>query len=68
MAQLDDDTDVVWISVPLSVRTAARLRNLANDCHAAADKVAASLLHDVLADDEAAHYGDLAAPTGAQIH
>lgn len=67
MAHLDDDTDVVWMSIPLSGRTAERLRNLSNDCHAAPHKVAASLLHDVLADDEEAHH-DQRVPVGTIIH
>jgi len=68
MAQLDDDTDdVVWMTIPMSPRTAERLLNLSNDCHAAPDKVAASLLHDVLADDEAAHH-DQHAPVGVHLH
>lgn len=67
MKRLDDDTDVVWMTIPLSSRTAERLRNLSNDCHAAPDTVAASLLHDVLADDEAAHHDQLV-PAGTIIH
>lgn len=55
--QLDpDDTDrVVWLSIPVSPETAARLSNLADICHADPKKVAASLLHDLLKDDEEAH-------------
>lgn len=50
-----DDKDIVWVSVPLDAATAARLENLADICHAPKTAVAASLLHDVLADDEQAH-------------
>lgn len=67
MAQLDDDTEVVWMTIPLSTRTAERLLSLSNDCHASPDTVAASLLHDVLADDEAAHH-DQFVPTGTHFH
>ncbi len=67
MAQLDDDTDVVWMTIPLSGRTAERLMNLSNECHTQPQKVAASLLHDVLADDEAAHH-DQQVPVGTQFH
>ena len=49
---LTDDEDTVWIKIPLDGQTAARLRNLSDVCHAAVHAVAASLLHDVLADDE----------------
>lgn len=52
----DDPQDTVWISIPLDPRTAARLRNLSDVCHADPVSVATSLLHDVLADDEAAHH------------
>lgn len=67
MAQLDDETEVVWMTIPMSARTAERLLNLSNNCHAAPDRVAASLLHDVLADDEAAHH-DQFVPVGTHIH
>lgn len=53
----------VWISVPLDVETVERLRNLSDACHADPDSVAASLLHDILKDDEECHYL-LTAPTG----
>lgn len=48
----DDTQETVWISVPLDRKTAARLQNLSDVCHATPTNVAASLLHDVLADDE----------------
>ncbi len=50
---LKDPQDTVWISIPLDSATAARLQNLSDACHAAPTNVAASLLHDVLKDDEA---------------
>jgi hypothetical protein len=53
MAHLIDETEeMTWISIPLDPQTAARLRNLSDACHAAPTNVAASLLHDILADDE----------------
>lgn len=53
---LKDPSEIVWISVPLDAETAARLQDLSDMCHAP-DRavVAASLLHDVLQDDSAAH-------------
>jgi hypothetical protein len=53
--ETDDDAPVRWISIPLDPRTAARLANLSDECHADPVQVAASLLHDVLADDEQAN-------------
>ena len=50
-----EDNEVVWVSVPLDAATAARLQGLADMCHAEPTSVAASLLHDVLAEDEAHH-------------
>jgi bacterioferritin (cytochrome b1) len=60
-----EDLETVWITIPLDGESAERLKNLADACHAAPDRVAASLLHDVLKDDEEAnlpaamHAGDL---------
>jgi hypothetical protein len=51
-----DDKSVVWISVPLSEETATRLQNLSDQCRADPVGVAASLLHDILKDDEETHY------------
>jgi hypothetical protein len=51
----DDTENIVWISVPLDGETAARLLNLSDVCHAEPVSVAASLLHDILKDDEIAH-------------
>lgn len=56
------DSDVVWISVPLDAQTARRLANLSVACHSPAPAVAASLLHDVLKDDEDAHFPAPSAP------
>ncbi len=50
------EIDTVWVSIPLDAETAERLRILADDCHVAdVSTLAASLLHDVLKDDEDAH-------------
>jgi hypothetical protein len=58
---MEDPQDTVWISIPLDPLTAARLRNLSDVCHADPIGVAASLLHDVLAEDDEAH-----SPSGAE--
>ena len=50
-----EDNEVVWVSVPLDAATAARLQGLADMCHAEPTSVAASLLHDVLKEDDEAH-------------
>lgn len=52
---LDDQKPVVWISIPLDGETAARLQNLSDVCHAPPVNIAASLLHDILKDDEDTH-------------
>jgi bacterioferritin (cytochrome b1) len=44
--------ETVWISIPLDLETAKRLRGLSRFCDADEKEVAASLLHDVLRDDE----------------
>jgi len=60
---LDDDAPPIrWISIPLDAATAERLENLSDVCHNDPVRVAASLLHDVLADDEETHYLAAAAP------
>jgi hypothetical protein len=57
-----DDDEIVWFSIPLNGETIERLMNLSNECHAEPVQVAASLLHDILKDDENAH---LEAPAAA---
>ena len=52
---IEDPKETVWISIPLDGVTAARLQNLSDVCHAAPINVAASLLHDILKDDEEAN-------------
>ena len=47
--------EIVWVTVPLDAETAERLRHLSDICHADEKSVAASLLHDILKDDEEAH-------------
>lgn len=49
-----DEDDVILVRV--SGETAARLRVLSDHCHADPVSVAASLLHDLLKDDEDAHF------------
>lgn len=51
----EDEPDVVWLSLPLDLRTFAWLSELAEHCHGTPEAVAASLLRDVKADDEDAH-------------
>lgn len=58
----DDDEETVWFSIPLNGATIDRLMNLSNICHAPPVQVAASLLHDILKDDEATH-NDCQAPS-----
>lgn len=53
----DEVEDVVWVSVPLDRETAARLQNISDDCLFDPARVAASILHDVLEDDEDHHGG-----------
>jgi hypothetical protein len=47
--------ETTWINIPLDGESAERLRNFADMCHAAPERIAAALLHDVLADDEEAN-------------
>lgn len=61
MAKETDDT-VVWFSIPLDGATIDRLMNLSNVCHAEPVKVAASLLHDILKDDEESNGPEISAP------
>jgi hypothetical protein len=62
-----NEIGVVRITLCLSPETVEMLLDLANECHAAPDQVAASLLHDILADDAAAHH-DQHVPAGTHIH
>jgi hypothetical protein len=50
-----DNEDVVWLHVPLSQCTVARLQRLSLICQAESTAIAASLLHDILMDDAIAH-------------
>ena len=65
---LTDDTETVWIKIPLDGETAARLRNLADFCHADRVSVAASLLHDILKEDDEAHALLEAVPASATFN
>ena len=66
---LDDEAPPVqWISIPLDAQTAARLANLSDECHADQVAVAASLLRDVLADDEQAEYPAATAPGSPSLN
>ncbi len=51
-SDMSSKDDTVVITIPLSGETAERLQNLADFCHADPRSVAASLLHDILKDDE----------------
>jgi hypothetical protein len=57
-----------WINIPLDAETSARLSQLSDECHCDPVNVAASLLHDVLADDEAAHSPEATAPGSLTIN
>lgn len=51
----DDSGGELWLRVPLDPCTVARLHNLADIVRADPVSVAASLLHDILKDDDLAH-------------
>lgn len=51
----DEKEGHLWLRLPLDAETARRLASLADVCHAAPESVAASLLHDILQDDDEAH-------------
>lgn len=51
----EHEDGVVWLRVPLDADTAWRLKTLADICQAGSTSVAASLLHDILLDDDLAH-------------
>lgn len=51
----EETEGVLWIRVPLDAITAARLAHLAHIVEAEPVSIAASLLHDILKDDDAAH-------------
>jgi hypothetical protein len=58
--------DTVWINVPLDAETHRMLARLADVCHSPSiESVAASLLHDIIRDDQEAH-GD-ASPASAPM-
>lgn len=53
---MEQDAQGNWyLRVPLIGETARRLESLAEVCGVGKAEVAASLLHDILEDDEAAH-------------
>ena len=64
----DDHHDVVCIPIPLSQETVRRLQALSNICHADPVKIAASLLHDVLKDDEESNFLLTAPPASASLN
>lgn len=61
------DDPVTWITIPLDRATADRLSSLSDVCHAEPTNVAASLLHDILKDDEDTHLL-LTAPAAGQSY
>jgi len=61
-AQADDDTTL--ITIPVDGETLRRLVKIADMSHAAPKAVAASLLHDILKDDEDAHLLELMPAAG----
>ena len=48
----EDEPEIVWLSIPLDLKTFAWLAALAEDCHAFPESVGASILRDVREDDE----------------
>jgi hypothetical protein len=65
MSDLDDYPEV-FIRIPLSPETAKRLEALSDHCHADPVKVAASLLSDILKDDEV--YNSESPPPGTRLN
>lgn len=63
-----EDQNTIWIRIPLDGETVRRLQNLSNECHAEPMKVAASLLHDLLKDDEEANLPTALAAGSAAIN
>lgn len=63
-----DDHTVLWVRVPLDKETAARLQCLSDICHADPVSVAASLLHDILKEDDDAHHLIVAPAASASIN
>lgn len=64
MASNDHQQETSYIRIPVSQETLERLMRLADMCHADPVAVAASMLHDVLKDDEEAHPLELLPVTG----
>lgn len=58
---------LVWINIPIDAETAERLQNLSGHCGADPVSVASSLLHDILKDDEDAHFLSAAPPPTGTI-
>lgn len=48
----EEDPEVIWLSLPLDLKTYAWLASLAENCHAFPEAVGASILRDVCEDDE----------------
>jgi hypothetical protein len=61
----EDEPEIVWVSLPLDLRTFAWLAALAEECRALPESVGASLLRDVREDDEIVH---MAASPGHVAH
>jgi hypothetical protein len=61
---VQENETIGYISIPVDAETFRRLTTIADMCHADPKTVAASLLHDVLADDEAAHELELMPAAG----
>jgi hypothetical protein len=51
----EDEPEIVWVSIPLDLKTFAWLAALAENCHAFPESVGASILRDIREDDEVAH-------------
>lgn len=54
-----DQQEISYIRIPVSPETKERLLHVANMSHADPEAVAGSIVHDVLKDDEEAHFLDL---------
>jgi hypothetical protein len=63
-----DDRPKVRLVLDVSEETLVRLQNLSDFCHADPRTVAASLLHDILKDDEDAHILTVSRPPGSTLN
>lgn len=63
-----DEPDVVWVTLPLDLRTFAWLAEVADSAHAFPEVVGASILRDVREDDELTLPISPAPDSGTPLH